>query len=93
MRRVIFLLSIILALSPISANPSTSISYSLKNPEYVTLKIFDMLGREIAELVKENQAEGKYTVEFNSKDLPSDIYIYKLDASKFSDMKKMLLIK
>ncbi len=74
-------------------NPSTSITYSLKNPEFVTLKIFDMLGREVAELVNENKPEGKYTVEFNSGDLPSGIYIYKLDAGKFSDMKKMLLIK
>ncbi len=74
-------------------NPSTSITYNLKNPECVTLKIFDMLGREVAELVNENQAEGKYTVEFSSKDLPSGIYIYKLDAGKFSDMKKMLLMK
>ncbi len=74
-------------------NPSTSITYSLKNPEFVTLKIFDMLGREVAELVNENKPEGRYTVAFNSGDLPSGIYIYKLDAGKFSDMKKMLLIK
>jgi hypothetical protein len=52
-----------------------------------------MLGREVAELVNKNQAEGKYTVEFNSMDLPSGVYIYKISAGKFSDIKKMLLIK
>jgi hypothetical protein len=74
-------------------NPSTSISYSLEKDGFVTLKVFDMLGREVAELVNENQYAGSYNLEFNAINLPSGIYIYQLQSGNFSDMKKMLLIK
>jgi hypothetical protein len=74
-------------------NPSTSISYSLEKDGFVTLKVFDMLGREVAELVNENQYAGNYTIEFNAINLPSGIYIYQLQSGIFNDIKKMLLIK
>ena len=84
-------------------NPSTSISYSLEKDDFVSLKVYDMLGREVAELVNENQPEGNYTVQFSAKggsasggnaaNLPSGIYFYQIKSGSFSDIKKMLLIK
>jgi hypothetical protein len=74
-------------------NPITSISYSLEKDGFVTLKVYDMLGREVAELVNGNQYVGNYAVEFNAINLPSGIYIYQLQSGGFTDMKKMLLIK
>lgn len=74
-------------------NPTTAISYGLEKDGLVTLKVFDMLGREVAELVNENQPEGYYKVEFNAADLPSGIYFYQLKTGKYTAIKKMLLIK
>ncbi len=74
-------------------NPSTSITYSLEKPGYVNLKIFNIPGQEIAELVNGFQQEGYHSVNFNAIDLPSGIYIYKINANKFTDIKKMQLIK
>ena len=74
-------------------NPTTSISYSLKEDGLITLNVYDMLGRDVAELVNENQSEGYHLVEFNAANLPSGIYIYKIKTDEFSAFKKMLLIK
>lgn len=74
-------------------NPNTSIYYSLKNPGLVKLRVFNMLGEEVAELVNENQSEGYHSVEFNANDLPSGIYIYQIRSGDFSDIKKMMLAK
>jgi hypothetical protein len=74
-------------------NPNTKISYSIKEEGLVTLKVYDILGKEIATLVNENQPVGNYEAEFNASQLPSGMYIYKLQASSFSDVKKMLLTK
>lgn len=74
-------------------NPTTSIYYRLKKAGYVTLKIYNMLGQEIAGLVKENQSEGYHSVEFNASDIPSGIYFYQIKSGEFSDIKKMMLVK
>ena len=74
-------------------NPSTEIKYSLAKDSYVTLKIYDMLGKEVAVLVNGNKPAGYYTVEFNGSNLPSGVYIYRLTAGKFSSSKKLMLMK
>ncbi len=81
-------------------NPTTKIKYSIHvgnanitSPPFVTLRVYDLLGREIATLVNERKSPGIYEVTFDANDLPSGTYIYKLTAGKFIDTKKMLLIK
>ena len=74
-------------------NPSTKISYSIKEEGLVTIKVYDILGKEIAILVNEIQPAGIYEAEFNASQLPSGMYIYKIQAGSFSDVKKMLLTK
>ncbi|MHB1686470.1 MAG: T9SS type A sorting domain-containing protein [Ignavibacteriaceae bacterium] len=74
-------------------NPSTIIRYSIKEPSVVYLRIYDALGKEIRELVRERKEPGIYTVEFNASKLPSGIYFYTLTTNNFSDTKKMFLIK
>ncbi|MBE0551469.1 MAG: T9SS type A sorting domain-containing protein [Ignavibacterium sp.] len=74
-------------------NPSTKISYSIKEEGLVTLKVYDILGKEIVTLVNENKPAGIYEAEFNASQLPSGMYIYKIQTGSFSDVKKMLLTK
>jgi hypothetical protein len=74
-------------------NPSTKIKYSLAKSSNVVLKIFDVLGNEVANLVDEYLPAGSYEVEFGSPSFPSGIYLYKLQADSFVDTKKMILIK
>ena len=74
-------------------NPTTSISYCLEKPGFVKLVVYNLLGQEVAELVTESQARGYHTVNFNAANLPSGIYVYKLNTSKFTEIKKMQLIK
>ncbi len=74
-------------------NPSTIINYQLAINSRVTLKIYDALGNEIETLVNEKQNAGSYSVDFNAASLPSGIYFYKLVTEKFSETKKMILIK
>jgi len=74
-------------------NPSTKINYELRITNYVSLKVFDVLGNEVALLVNEKKNAGKYEVEFNSANLSSGVYFYELKSGDFTDKKKMLLIK
>ena len=74
-------------------NPSTTIKYQLPKDGLVTLKIYDILGREVATLVNEEKIAGKYQVNFNASSLASGVYIYKLQAGDFVSSKKMLLLK
>ena len=74
-------------------NPSTLINYSLPTSEYVSLKVFNLLGQEVATLVNGVQDAGYKAVEFNSSNLPSGIYFYKIQAGSFSDLKKMVIMK
>ena len=76
-------------------NPSTRINYELKITNYVTLKVFDLLGKEVAQLVNEKQNAGSYAVDFNSSEfsLPSGIYFYTLNAGEYTETRKMILVK
>ncbi|MBK8944758.1 MAG: T9SS type A sorting domain-containing protein [Ignavibacteriae bacterium] len=74
-------------------NPSTQIEFSLPQKSNVSLKIFDALGKEIANLINETKSAGKYQVSFNAINLSSGIYFYRLETDQFSETKKMLLIK
>jgi hypothetical protein len=74
-------------------NPTTKIKYSIPNDEYVKLTIYNLLGEEVAILVDAQQAAGGYEVQFNAADLPSGIYIYRLQTNNFSSIKKLTVIK
>ncbi|MBN8569252.1 MAG: T9SS type A sorting domain-containing protein [Ignavibacteria bacterium] len=74
-------------------NPSTIINYQLAINSFVTLKIFDISGREVKQLVNEVQQAGYYAVDFNAVSLSSGTYFYKLTSDKFSDVKKMVVVK
>ncbi|MDP3683984.1 MAG: T9SS type A sorting domain-containing protein, partial [Ignavibacteria bacterium] len=75
-------------------NPVTKIKYQIPDRgSFVTLKVYDILGNEVATLVNEEKEPGYYEVEFNSKNLSSGTYFYRLSAGKFVQMKKMLLLK
>jgi hypothetical protein len=74
-------------------NPFTKISYSIPKKDFVTLKIYDLLGREISTLVNEVKTPGNYIVDFDAKSLSSGVYFYKITTDIYSDTKKMILIK
>jgi hypothetical protein len=74
-------------------NPSTSIQYSVAGNQNVTLKVFDVLGREIATLVNEQKAPGTYRVQFDGNKLGSGMYFYTLRAGSFTETKQMMLVK
>lgn len=74
-------------------NPVTNIEFSLSEKSYVTLKIFDVRGKQMQELVNQNFAAGKYRYDFNAESLPSGTYFYKLETEKYSEVKKMILLK
>jgi 5-hydroxyisourate hydrolase-like protein (transthyretin family) len=64
-----------------------------QSSQTVTLKVFDLLGREVAVLVNEKLQAGTYEVSFDAGDLPSGTYFYRLTAGKFTDTKKLVLMK
>jgi hypothetical protein len=74
-------------------NPSTTISYQLAMNSDVTLKVYDVLGREVAMLVNGMQSAGSKTVEWNASKFTSGVYFYKLTAGSFQSVKKLLLMK
>lgn len=74
-------------------NPTTVVKYHLPNNERVQLRIFDMLGREVALLVDENQTAGVYSVEFDASGLSSGVYYYQIKAGEFSSTKSMMVLK
>lgn len=74
-------------------NPSTQIAYSLQRSAVVTLRVYDMLGKEVATLVNGTQQAGRYVMEWNAANMPSGIYLYRLTAGGFSASRKMLLLR
>jgi hypothetical protein len=74
-------------------NPVTNIKYQLPKDGFVTLKIYDITGREIAKLVNEQKPAGNYTVAFNGSNFASGVYFYRIQAGDFVQVKKMVLIK
>jgi len=74
-------------------NPSTVIKYQLPENSFVTIKVYDVLGKEIARLVNETKQAGYHKIVFNSGNLVAGAYFYKIDAGKFTDTKKFILLK
>lgn len=74
-------------------NPSTKIKYAISSRQYATLKIFDVLGNEVATLVNEEKLAGVYEVEFDASSFPSGVYFYQLRVADYLESKKMILIR
>ncbi len=74
-------------------NPSTTISFDIPKSEFVTLKVFDILGKEVTTLINEEMIAGNYTKTWDAKNLSSGVYFYKLQAGKFTETKKMVLVR
>lgn len=74
-------------------NPTTTISFSVPNSQFVMLKVYDILGREISTLVNEEKQPGNYEVKFDGNNLASGIYYYQIRAGQFVDTKKLVLLK
>jgi hypothetical protein len=78
---------------PNPLNPSTVISYQLPVGSWVTLKVFNVLGQEVATLVNEKQEARKYEARFNASNIPSGMYFYRIQAGIFTETKKLLLVR
>ena len=74
-------------------NPSTTIEFTLPKSEYVKLKIFNILGKEVATLVSRKLNQGNHTYQFDGKDLASGVYYYQLAAGEYREVKKMILLR
>jgi photosystem II stability/assembly factor-like uncharacterized protein len=74
-------------------NPSTNINYSVPKTSIVTIKVYNILGKELTTLVNEEKSAGNYSVKFNGKQLSSGIYFYKMQAGNFVETKKLVLMK
>jgi hypothetical protein len=74
-------------------NPATMIEFSLPRSGYVTLKIYNLLGEEIAVLVAEHRTAGKHQIEWNPKELPSGVYLYRLQTEELTKTKKLTIIR
>jgi flagellar hook assembly protein FlgD len=76
-----------------TAAPQTCLTEVMNDISRVNLKVYDILGREVATLVNENQKAGNYEVEWNASKLPSGVYFYSLNAGEFTSTKKLILLK
>lgn len=74
-------------------NPTTKISFALPKAGFVTIKVFNVIGKEVAVLLNENKQAGMYLIDFNASYLPSGIYFYKININDFTDVKKMILVR
>ena len=74
-------------------NPVTNIQYDLPIDNFVTIKVYDLIGREVMSLVNEMKEAGSYMASFNGTDLPSGIYYYRIKAGGYEQVRKMILIK
>lgn len=74
-------------------NPTTKINFTIPETDFVSIKVYDLLGREIAELINEELSQGKYSVNFNASNLTSGVYYYILEAGDYFETRKMLLLK
>ncbi|NNL22462.1 MAG: T9SS type A sorting domain-containing protein, partial [Ignavibacteriaceae bacterium] len=74
-------------------NPNTKIKYTIPSESFVQLKVYDVLGNEVATLVNEEKPAGNYVINFSAEKNPSGIYFYTLAAGEFNQTKKMILMK
>lgn len=74
-------------------NPSTVIKFDLKKSGFYSLEVFDIVGKKVKNLINENFNAGSYSINFNSENLPSGVYFYKLSGYDLSIIKKMIIVK
>jgi len=74
-------------------NPATTISYAIPLQSFVSLKVYDILGNEVAVLVNEEKQAGNYEVRFDASNLSSGVYLYRLQVKDFTELKKMILLR
>ena len=74
-------------------NPTTTISFSFPSKSFVTLKMFDILGKEVATIISEEMSAGSYSRQWNAANMSSGIYFYRLQAGSFTETKKLILLK
>jgi len=74
-------------------NPTTNINYSVPGRSYISLKVYNLLGQEVATLFEGMQLAGNYTVTFNAEELSSGVYLYQLRANDYISTKKLILLK
>ena len=74
-------------------NPSTNITFSIPSKSFVSLKVFDVIGNEVAAIISEEMDAGNYSTEWNAEGIPSGVYFYRLQAGAFSETKKLTLIR
>jgi hypothetical protein len=74
-------------------NPKTKIEFRIVNSGFVSLKVFNVLGKEVAILVNDYKPAGKFEVEFNASELTSGVYFYQLKVENIIETKKMILLK
>ena len=74
-------------------NPTTKINFAIPKQGFVTLKVYDILGKEVTTLVNEVKTAGSYSVDFNGNNFSSGVYFYKIEVNGFTDAKKMILVK
>jgi hypothetical protein len=74
-------------------NPSTTIKFDIPKQDFVNIKIYDLLGREVSELLNERLNAGSYEITMEAGNLSSGVYFYRINTSGFRDVKKMVLIK
>ena len=74
-------------------NPSTNIKYDLPKESFVVIKVYDILGRDVATLVNEKQSSGRYNIKFDASNLASGMYVYRIEAGSFVKSRKMMLLK
>ena len=74
-------------------NPVTKINYSIPKSSLTKLRVYDLLGREVATLVNDMKQPGMYSVDFDGTNFSSGVYFYKLEAGTFTEVKRMIMIK
>jgi len=74
-------------------NPSTTITFSIGTYSYISLRVYDVLGREVATIVSEKLPAGNYSRQWNAAKMPSGIYFYRLQAGSFTETKKLVLLR
>ena len=77
--------------NPVTRN--TSFSFTLGTASFTTLKIHNLRGEEVAAILRQMKSAGQYTMSFDAKNLPAGVYLYKLQAGKFSQTRKMIIEK
>ncbi|MEO8232381.1 MAG: T9SS type A sorting domain-containing protein, partial [Ignavibacteriota bacterium] len=74
-------------------NPTTTISYSIPSDNFVTIKLYDVLGNEVITLVNEQKQAGRYEMLFNASNIATGVYYYQINSGTFAQTRKLMLLK